>query len=80
MKGIIINITENFITDNYGEEIFDQIMSSCNLKTEDPFVSPGTYPDSDLFEIVVNASKKLEITIEVGVYKCYFSLGTLIID
>ena len=69
MKGIIINITENFITDNYGEEIFDQIMSSCNLKTEDPFVSPGTYPDSDLFEIVVNASKKLEITIEVFLKK-----------
>ena len=64
MKGIVINITEDFIIDNFGEEIFDQTISNCNLKTEDPFVSPGTYPDSDLFEIVVNASQILEITIE----------------
>jgi hypothetical protein len=64
MKGIIINITERFIIDNYGEDIFNEIIASCNLETKEPFVAPGTYPDSDLFEIVVKGCKKLDLTVE----------------
>ena len=52
MKGIIFNITENFITETYGEDTLDEITAKCQLITKEPFVAPGTYPDEDLLEIV----------------------------
>lgn len=69
MKGIIINITENFIVDTYGEDIFDEIIANSNLETKEPFVSPGTYPDSDLFEIAIKASEKLGLTLDAFLKK-----------
>lgn len=62
MKGIIFNITESFLTDNYGEDKFDEIITACNLITQEPFVAPGTYPDEDLLEIVAKASVILGLT------------------
>lgn len=63
MKGIIFNIMEEFLTDQYGEEKLDEIISSCSLSTTEPFVAPGTYPDSDLFEIVGKASEKISVDV-----------------
>ena len=63
MKGIIFNITENFIADNFGEEVYDEIIETCNLITTEPFVGPGTYPDEDLVEILVKSSEKLDIPV-----------------
>lgn len=63
MKGIIFNLLEQFITENFGEEKYEQIIKQCNLKTTEPFVAPGTYPDEDMIEIVVNTSKELNITV-----------------
>ncbi len=63
MKGVIFNIAENFITDNFGEDILDEIIASCNLITKEPFVGPGTYPDEDLIEIVTKSSEKLHIPV-----------------
>ena len=62
MKGIIFNITENYITENYGEDKLDEIIADCSLITKEPFVGPGTYPDDDLIEIITKASLKLEMT------------------
>ena len=53
---------EEFIVENYGEATFDEILDECTLKTKEPFVGPGTYPDEDLMEIVIKASEKLGIT------------------
>jgi hypothetical protein len=61
MKGIIFNITEKFIIDKFGEEKFDEIMGACILETSAPFVGPGTYPDSDLMQIIIKASERLNI-------------------
>ena len=62
MKGVIFNLLEDFITENYGEATFDEIVDTCTLNTKEPFVGPGTYPDEDLVEIVTKASAKLGIT------------------
>ena len=62
MKGIIFNLFEEFIVENYGESTFDEILNECTLKTKEPFIGPGTYPDEDLIEMVVKASAKLGIT------------------
>lgn len=59
MKGIIFNVLEDFIVENWGEDTFDQIFASCPLKTREPFVGPGTYPDSDLTLIVMKTCERL---------------------
>ena len=64
MKGIIFNIAEGFIIDKYGENIFEEIIANCKLQTTEPFVAPGTYPDSDLMEIVVKSADKLDLTVD----------------
>lgn len=64
MKGIIFNITENFINDNYGEDIYDEIIESCNLITTEPIIAPGIYPFKDLDEIFIQSSKKLKLSKE----------------
>lgn len=63
MKGIIFNITEAFLAENFGEDVCSEIMDSCPFLTKDPFVSPGTYPDEDLILLVNKASEKLKISI-----------------
>ncbi len=80
MKGIIFNITESFITDHYGENIFNAIIDDCELETKEPFVGPGTYPDNDLMEIVVKSSKKLSMSTsdflrELGTYSFHKLAG-----
>ena len=78
MKGIIFNIAEGFITDSYGEDTFDDIIANCNLETTEPFVAPGTYPDSDLIEIVVKSSEKLDITVDEFLKKLgHYTFGKL---
>jgi len=62
MKGIIFNLLEEFITENHGEETYDQIIESCKLQTKDPFIGPETYPDEDLLEIVGITKEKLGIS------------------
>lgn len=63
MKGIIFNIVESFVTENYGEEVYEDIVAGCELITKEPFVGPGTYPDEDLIAILVEASKQLNVPI-----------------
>ncbi len=52
MKGVVFNALEEFTDRNYGEDQFQDIVEECHLETKDPFVGPGTYPDSDLMKIV----------------------------
>lgn len=62
MKGIIFNVLESFITDNYGEDTFEDIIANCTLETTEPIVGPGTYPDGDMVEIIVKSSEKLGLS------------------
>ncbi|MDO5980787.1 heme NO-binding domain-containing protein [Flavivirga spongiicola] len=76
MKGIIFNITESFIIDYYGEEVLNEILKECELHTKEPYVGPGTYPDSDMMEIITRSSEKLSINIsdffvKLGRYTLY---------
>ncbi|MBX3209977.1 MAG: heme NO-binding domain-containing protein [Labilithrix sp.] len=63
MKGVIFNLLEGFITDGWGEETYDAILSRCPLHTKEPFIGPGTYPDADLFAIVGKTTEKLGIPV-----------------
>ncbi|MFQ5586113.1 MAG: heme NO-binding domain-containing protein, partial [Thermodesulfobacteriota bacterium] len=61
MKGVIFNLLEQFIAENFGEEKYEEIVTECALKTGEPFVGPGTYPDEDLIAIVSRAVETLGI-------------------
>jgi predicted hydrocarbon binding protein len=55
MKGIIFNLLEDFLKESLGEEKLEELIESCSLKTREPFVGPGSYPDEDLLAIVDRA-------------------------
>lgn len=55
MKGIIFNLLEDFLKESLGEERFEDLIEGCSLKTREPFVGPGSYPDEDLLAIVDRA-------------------------
>lgn len=71
MKGVLFNISEEFIVENYGDQTLDEILDHCNLSTKDPFVSPGNYPFSDLVEIISVTSSKVNLSMD----KVLISLG-----
>lgn len=70
MKGEIFNLFEEFIVQNWGTDVFEEIYESIhtNLQTKDPFVGPGTYPDSDFFTIVSKAVEKLNVSLNDGIH------------
>jgi hypothetical protein len=69
MKGIIFNIAEKFIIDTYGEDTFDEIMLTCSLQTREPFVGPGTYPSTDLMEILQKSSVHLNVPLPLFMFE-----------
>lgn len=67
MKGVVFNILEEFILENWGDDALDDILDACPLHTKEPFVGPKTYPDSDLFALVKTATDKLGVPVEDAV-------------
>ncbi|MCB0334691.1 MAG: heme NO-binding domain-containing protein [Bdellovibrionales bacterium] len=70
MKGVIFNIFEQFITANFGEATYETIYEKSlqDLSCKEPYVGPGTYPDSDLLTLVSNAVEKLNISLHTAVF------------
>lgn len=61
MKGVVFNLFEDFVIENWGEETYEEVLSASKLETTEPFVGPGTYPDSDLVEMLTQACGKLGV-------------------
>lgn len=61
MKGVIFNVLEDFVVDGWGEDAYEKILGQCPLKTKEPFVGPGTYPDADLFAIATKAAEAVGV-------------------
>jgi len=69
MKGIIFTYLEEFVIQNAGIEAWDLLLESTPLKTENGvFVSPGNYPDEDLFALVIAGSNHLKLPMDKVVY------------
>lgn len=64
MKGIIFTTFEAFVSESFGEEIWEDIVDSTELTTTEPFVGPGTYPASDLIALVTTAVQTLGISLD----------------
>jgi hypothetical protein len=57
MKGIIFNLLEEVVTEQFGENRWDQLLDQA--KVDGSFTSLGNYPDEDLFKLVAAASAAL---------------------
>ncbi len=62
MKGVIFRLFEEFVTSNWGDEFFEDVLASTKLVTQEPFVGPGTYPDEDLLALLDNAVTRLGVS------------------
>jgi hypothetical protein len=58
MKGIIFNLLEEVVTEELGEDTWDQLLDAAHV--EGAFTSLGNYPDEDLFKLVAAASAALK--------------------
>jgi hypothetical protein len=63
MNGIVFNIFEKFIAENFGDETWDLILDESG-EEEDVFVGPKTYPDSTFLNLVQTAVKLKELKLE----------------
>lgn len=61
MKGIIFNLFEEFLVENLGEDACEEILASTPMKTTEPFVGPGSYPDEDLMALVASTVKRMGV-------------------
>lgn len=66
MKGVVFNLLEAFVVENWGEEAYEEILDLCPLQTKEPFVGPGTYPDVDLFTIATTAADRVGVSLPVA--------------
>jgi predicted hydrocarbon binding protein len=66
MKGLVFNIFEEFIEENFGDDTWDLILDESG-EEEDVFVGPKTYPDSIFMNLVQTAVKLKELKLEDAV-------------
>ena len=57
MKGVVFNLLETVVTENYGADTWDDLLDSAH--SDGVYTSLETYDDDDLFDIVTAASKAL---------------------
>lgn len=57
MKGIIFNLLEEVVTQEFGEATWDQLLDTAQI--DGAFTSLGNYPDEHLFKLVAAASSGL---------------------
>lgn len=61
MKGVVFNLLEAFVCEGWGDEVYEALLERTELETQEPFVGPGTYPDSDLVALASNAAIMLDL-------------------
>lgn len=59
MKGIIFNLLQETVSQEFGEDTWDQLLSAADL--DGAYTTLGNYPDEDLFKLVGAASAALKL-------------------
>ena len=63
MKGIVFELLEEFVIDALDADAYERALERCELRTTEPFVGPGTYPDTDLVALASAAADELAMTL-----------------
>ena len=58
MKGIVFNLLEQLVVEEYGDETWEALLDSAEL--DGVYTSLGSYDDADLFKLVGAASQALD--------------------
>ena len=58
MKGIIFNLLEEVVTQQFGQDTWDKLLDTAQV--DGAFTSLGNYPDEQLFKLVAAASANLD--------------------
>ena len=61
MKGVVFVIFEEFVIDGWGEEVFESLLDVCPHVAAEPIVSPSTYPDAWIVDMLNAACKRLGV-------------------
>ena len=60
MKGIVFNLLEHVVTDEFGADTWDDLIDIAGV--DGVYTSLGSYPDEDLGKLVMAASEKTGMT------------------
>lgn len=66
VKGIVFNLFENFVSETWDEDTWDEILDGVELVTQEPFVGPGNYPDEDLVALAVATCERVKVDVPAG--------------
>ena len=58
MKGIVFNLLEQLVTEEHGDETWEDLLDAADL--DGAYTSLGSYPDEHLFKLVGAASEALD--------------------
>lgn len=61
MKGIVFTEFLEMVEDRFGYEVVDHILSESKLSTEGVYTAVGTYPHSEIVQLLMNLSDKVEV-------------------
>lgn len=67
MKGVMFNILEKFVVDNFGEENWEEVLDESG--SDGTFVGPKTYDDSIFMKIMMTAITLNKIAAEDAIRK-----------
>lgn len=60
MKGVIFNLLEEAVVDQFGDTAWDDLLDAAEV--EGAYTSLGSYPDSEIMALVAAASAKLDLS------------------
>jgi len=61
MKGIVFTEFLDMVEKKFGYEVVDQIIGDSNLNSKGVYTSVGTYPHSEVVQLLMNLSDKVKI-------------------
>lgn len=64
MKGAIFLIFEQFVTENFGAELYEEVLDSTDLEAGGIYVGPETYAADDLIQLVGAVVEKVDISLD----------------
>jgi hypothetical protein len=65
MKGIIFTEFLDMVEEKFGYEVVDQIISESDLESKAIYTTVGTYPHSEVVQLLMNLSDKVSIDPQV---------------
>lgn len=80
MKGVIFKHLETFVRGAFGDEFCEDLLDATELRTEGPFLGPGTYPDEDLFALVGTLLARTGLSLEDALFTFGKALFPMLVE